>query len=111
MPPLGIIIQENISLWLNACVYFLQQSRAKDERREWSVSILNIISKAGLFTNGIEAERESIKSSLYNYISIYPMVFFLCYNSAYCLYCVIQLKKKSDTNQLSLKSYFPNFWK
>lgn len=75
MPPLGIIIQEKIPLWINACAYFLEQSRAKDERREWSVNILNIISKAGFFTNGIEAERESNQSSLYNYISICLMLF------------------------------------
>lgn len=75
MPPLGIIIQEKIPLWINACAYFREQSRAKDECREWSFNILNIISKAGLFTNGIEAEKESNQSSLYNYISIYLMFF------------------------------------
>ena len=75
MPPHGIIIQEKIPLWINACAYFREQSRAKDECREWSFNILNIISKAGLFTNGIEAEKESNQSSLYNYISIYLMFF------------------------------------
>lgn len=68
MPPLGIIIQEKIPLWINACAYLLEQSRAKHECRECSVNTLNIISKAGLFTNGIEAEKNSNQSSLYKYL-------------------------------------------
>lgn len=86
MPPLRVIIQEKI-VWMNTCVSCSEQSRVGEEHNEWSVNILNIISKAGWFTNGIEAKSEKISKWLIK-LSIHSKVFFSIVTVACAVYIV-----------------------